>query len=157
MKKSSLSGAIVSILICEAVGFISSLLSGNTKEIYQSLNQPPLAPPSWLFGVVWPILFALMGIAVYRVYISDAEKDLINEAIFFFTAQLIVNFLWPIIFFRFQLLWAAVVTIVVLLILVLITLSKFRKIDTLAFWLMIPYLAWLLFAAYLNVGFALLN
>ncbi|MBQ9977859.1 MAG: tryptophan-rich sensory protein [Clostridia bacterium] len=153
---------LFSIGIAEGVGFLSSLLSGvftgKQKEFIESLVQPPLSPPSWLFGVVWPILYAFMGAAAYLVYDSiKGEKFEKKKALYFYAAQLLVNFLWSIVFFRFESLVGGLVVLIILDILVAITMYKFRKINRLAFWLLIPYLAWILFATYLNIGFVVLN
>ena len=153
---------LFSIGIAEGVGFLSSLLSGvftgKQKEFIESLAQPPLSPPSWLFGVVWPILYALMGTAAYLIYDSiKGEKAQKKKALYFYVAQLFVNFLWSIVFFRFESLLGGLIILILLDILVIITMCKFRKINRLAFWLLIPYLAWILFATYLNIGFVVLN
>ncbi|MBR6573161.1 MAG: tryptophan-rich sensory protein [Clostridia bacterium] len=153
---------LFSIGIAEGVGFLSSLLSGvftgGQKEFIESLVQPPLSPPSWLFGVVWPILYALMGAAAYLIYDSiKGEKFEKRNALRFYAAQLLVNFLWSIVFFRFESLIGGLIILIVLDILVVLTMCKFRKINRLAFWLLIPYLAWILFATYLNIGFVVLN
>lgn len=153
---------LFSIGIAEGVGFLSSLLSGvftgKQKEFIESLVQPPLSPPSWLFGVVWPILYALMGAAAYFIYDSiKGEKFEKKNALYYYAAQLFVNFLWSIVFFRFESLVGGLVILILLDILVVITMYKFRKINRLAFWLLIPYLAWILFATYLNIGFVVLN
>ena len=149
-------GLLVSIIIAELVGFMAGLLSGNTRMFYQQLNQPPLAPPGWLFGVVWPILYAFMGIAAYIVYDKgkDHEKD---TALSLYNIQLIVNFMWSIVFFRFQLPWVSVLVILLLDVLVVLTILAFNKIDQKAAWFLYPYLAWILFATYLNIGIAILN
>jgi|AKZA01.1.fsa_nt_gi Tryptophan-rich sensory protein (mitochondrial benzodiazepine receptor homolog) len=149
-------GLLVSIIIAELVGFMAGLLSGNTRMFYQQLNQPPLAPPGWLFGVVWPILYAFMGIAAYIVYDKgkDHQKD---TALSLYNIQLIVNFMWSIVFFRFQLPWVSVLVILLLDVLVVLTILAFNKIDEKAAWFLYPYLAWILFATYLNIGIAILN
>ncbi len=146
---------ILLIAIPEAVGFLSRMLSGDMKTLYAQLIKPPLAPPGWIFGVVWPILFAMMGIALYLIVGAEGKRK--SDALFFFFLQLGVNFLWSILFFRFQLYWASLVCLVILDLLVIYTMRLFRRIDGRACWLMLPYLMWILFATYLNAGVAILN
>ncbi len=157
MKKKNWQGAIISILFAELVGVMSSLFSGNIKEDYMNYIKPMFAPPDWLFGVVWPILYALMGLAAFLVYKSDAEIKVKIKALTFYFLQLVFNFLWPIVFFGFNLTWGGVLVICILDILVIITTYLFYQINKVAGNLMVPYLLWILFATYLNIGIALLN
>ncbi len=147
---------LVIVLIAELVGVLGSLFSGNTGQIYTSFVKPPLSPPGWLFGVIWPILYLLMGIAAYIIYQSPETLDR-KKAITLYWVQLLVNFLWPIVFFRFEWYWISVVVILLLDILVLMTTIWFCKIKKVAGYLMMPYLLWVLFATYLNIAIAVLN
>ena len=156
MKPINLKRLIIAILIPEAVGLLSSLFAGNIGEAYKSYTQPPLSPPGIVFPIVWVILYALMGIASYIVY-EESRGDKRKEALTFYGLQLLFNFVWPIFFFRFEAYWISVVIIVVLLIFVIITALKFKEISGAAFWLLVPYILWLLFATYLNIGVAVLN
>ena len=156
MKKIDWFQLLTIILIAELVGVLGSLLSGNTGEIYTSLIKPPLSPPGWLFGVVWPVLYLLMGIAAYLIYQAPQTPEC-KKATAFYWIQLFVNFLWPIVFFRFEWYWIAVVIIILLDILVSITARLFYKINKAAGYLMILYLIWILFATCLNIGIAILN
>ena len=156
MKPINLKRLIIAIGIPEAVGFLSSFLTGNIGNMYNSYTKPPLSPPGIVFPIVWTILYALMGIASYIVY-EEGRGEKQKEALTFYVIQLAVNFIWPIIFFRFEAYWVAVVVILVLLALVVITALKFKEINTVAFWLLVPYIIWLAFATYLNIGVAVLN
>ena len=155
--KKNWQGLLISILVAELIGTLSSLLSGPIKTDYTELIKPPLSPPGWIFGAVWILLYALMGIAAYLVYTSNAPEHIRIKAIMLYAIQLFVNFLWSIVFFRFQMPWLALIVIILLDILVILTIKAFKEINQTAAWLMIPYLVWLLFATYLNAGFALLN
>lgn len=158
VKPINLKRLIIAIAIPEAVGLLSSFVTGNIGEAYRSYTQPPLSPPGIVFPIVWTVLYALMGIASYLIYEEVRGKDKEKqEALFFYGLQLAVNFIWPIIFFRFKAYWVAVVVILILLALVIVTALKFRELNKTAFWLLIPYIAWLLFATYLNIGVAVLN
>jgi tryptophan-rich sensory protein len=158
MKPINLKRLLTAIAIPELVGAASAFITGNMGEVYNSYKRPPLSPPGIVFPIVWVILYALMGIASYLVSESTAasRKDK-KDALLFYAVQLVVNFIWPIIFFKFEAYRLAAVVIVALLVLVVITAFKFRKIDITAFRLMIPYILWLIFATYLNIGVAVLN
>ena len=145
------------ILLAEAVGGLSGWITRDGTKIYsQTIVQPPLSPPGWVFPVVWTILFALMGIGAARIYLvppSGARSLGLN----LFVAQLAVNFFWSPIFFNLQAFGFAFFWLLLLLALVLAMTLAFRKTDPLAAKLQIPYLLWLAFAAYLNLGVWYLN
>ena len=143
------------ILAVEAVGFCSSLLSGDIGRKYNELILPPFSPPGMLFGIVWVILYAMMGIAAYLIYQSNESTK--QTAMTIFLSQLALNFLWPILFFRFELLWISDIIIIILDILVACMIYYFSTSRKAAAYLIIPYFIWLLFATYLNIGVALLN
>ena len=105
IKKNDLYGYGISIAIAELTGLLAQLFSNMQSGFFSSLEKPPLSPPGWLFPVVWTLLYALMGIAAYRVYNSKAENR--TGALVLYGLQLFVNFLWPIVFFRFQNIGAA--------------------------------------------------
>lgn len=155
MKKINVTDLLIFIVSAELVGAVSALLSGGFGRFYGELAKPPFSPPSWLFPVVWAILYAVMGISAYMVY--SRESDLRKNALVIYIAQLAVNFSWSIIFFRFRLLTAAAVTAVVLMILVAVMIYSFFRIRKLSGLLNIPYLLWSAFAAYLAIGTAILN
>ncbi|MBO5909705.1 MAG: tryptophan-rich sensory protein [Clostridia bacterium] len=158
MKPINLKRLIIAVLIPLAVGGLSALLSGNISGKYTDFAQPPLSPPAIIFPIVWTILYTIMGIASYLVYEDPTSNRAKKEdALLYYGLQLFANFLWSIIFFRFDAYWFAFTVIIVLIALVIITMLKFRKINKTAFYLLIPYLIWLLFATYLNIGVAVLN
>ncbi len=134
------------------VGGLSAVLTRGAMQTFQSLNQPPLSPPAWLFPVVWTILYVLMGIASYLVYTSDAESSDITKALTKYGYQLAVNFLWPIFFFTFKWYGFSFLWLVLLWILIWETMTLFFSISKPAGYLMIPYLVWVTFAGYLNLG-----
>lgn len=156
MKKINWRQLLNILLITQITGLFSNLLSGNTRQIYSSLNKPPLAPPGWLFGAVWPVLYLLIAIAAYMIYQQHQTPDC-KKAIQLYWAQLFINFLWPIVFFRFNWYGGAVGVIILLDILVAITMVRFYHIKKGAGYLLIPYFLWILFATYLNIGIVLLN
>ena len=139
-----------------AVGGLASLLSGG-MDIYTVLNKPPLAPPGWLFPVVWSILYLLMGYASYRVLESGAGEEERHKALLLYAAQLLANFIWPLLFFGGMWLTASFLWLILLWVLILLTIKAFSAIDEAAGNLLIPYILWVTFAGYLNFGFLLLN
>ncbi len=147
------------VLIAASVTIVSSLigflLSLGSKEIYESLNLPVFAPPSWLFGVAWPILYVLMGISLYLILVS--ESSIRNSAIEIFFIQLGVNLLWPLAFFRLKLFIVALVILMVLIALVIIMIKIFHGINKTSAYLQIPYLVWITFATVLNFAVVLMN
>ncbi len=118
---------------------------------YQDLIKPPLAPPGFIFPIVWTILYILMGVSYYISNSDDKELDQI------YLLQLLVNLLWPIIFFVLKMYFSAFLWIILLLILVIVMIKEFLRIKKLSGYLQIPYLLWLLFATYLNIGVFILN
>ena len=144
------------ILIPLAVGGVAGLLTGGGMKEFASLNQPPLSPPGWLFPVVWTILYALMGISSYMVLYAETEENKFR-ALVVYVVQLVFNFFWPIFFFGFGLYFFSFLWLLVLWLLVFWMIKEFYKISPKAAYLNIPYLLWLTFAGYLNLGIWWLN
>ncbi len=139
------------------VGFGFSGFSMNSKLVYQELEKPFLSPPSIVFPVMWTILYVMMGLASYLVCKAKVLREYRNSAYRFFIYQLLVNCFWSIFFFTLG--WRLVAFIWLLLLwgLIVVTMKKFKPISMTAFYLMMPYLLWVTFAGYLNLGFYLLN
>ena len=143
--------------LSEIVGVLAGLISRNGMQVYMTMaEKPPLTPPAIVFPIVWTILYALMGIGAARVYLAPESAER-NRGITVFIAQLIVNFFWPLFFFNLQAYGFAFFWLILLWILVFYMIFTFYKTDKLAAWLQVPYLIWLTFAAYLNLGVWLLN
>ena len=138
------------------VGGLSALLAGG-MEGYRALNQPPLSPPGWVFPVVWLVLYVLMGEASFRVLRSGAEPKQIKKALTAYAVQLAVNFLWSPVFFGAKMYLTAFFVLIGLWMAIFVTLRRFANIDETAGDLIIPYLLWVTFAGYLNLGVFLLN
>ena len=139
------------------VGGLAALLTGGSMADYGQMNQPPFAPPGWLFPVVWTALYLMMGYASYRVLESGAEPAKIRKAWIFYGLQLAANFLWPLLFFGGQMYLAALILLTLLWVLIFLTIRAFSEVDELAGDLLIPYILWVTFAWYLNLGIFLLN
>lgn len=147
---------VVFAAIALAAGGLAGLLSGSEMADFEALRKPPLSPPGWLFPVVWSMLYVLMGVGAGRVW-RASSGELRRDAIYLWGAQLLVNFFWTIIFFVFQYRLFAAVWLALLLTLVIAMTLKFAKIDKPAAYLQLPYLLWLCFALYLNLGVWYLN
>ena len=145
------------ILLCEAVGILAGLLTADGTQVYHmTVNKPALTPPGIVFPIVWTILYALMGIGAARIHLAP-ETKVQKRGISLFVAQLIVNFFWPLFFFNLQAYGFSFFWLLLLWGLVLGMIVSFYKTDKLAALLQIPYLIWLTFAAYLNLGVWILN
>lgn len=143
----------ISIIIPLALGGIVGFITSGSMD-YEMLIQPPLAPPSFIFPIVWTILYTLMGIS----YAVIKDKGLLDTSISrIYYIQLFVNLLWPIFFFSLKWRLFAFVWIILLDILVAVMIIRFYRKDSTAGLLQLPYLVWVLFASYLNLGIYILN
>lgn len=156
MKKQGLTELLIFIVSAELTGALSALLSGG-YGFFGELIKPPLSPPAAVFPVAWTILYALMGISAYLVFSSNAGALEKQNALRLYIFQLALNFSWSIIFFRFRMPLLAAAVLIVLLVTVIVMTANFRRIRPIAGYLNIPYIVWLCFAAYLNIGTVLLN
>ena len=148
---------LLSILLAEAVGGLSAWLTRDGMEAFTSaIAQPPLSPPAILFPIIWTILYALMGFGSARVWMSPPSPER-SRALNLYAIQLILNFFWSLIFFNAQAFGFALFWLLALWLMVLLTILAFNEVDPLAAKLQVPYLVWLTFAAYLNLGIWYLN
>ncbi len=148
-------------------GFIISLFTRDAMSKFSSFNQPPLAPPAWLFPVAWTILYILMGVASYLIWEKGhnanapadktASKTASKTALIIYAVQLVFNFAWTPLFFLLDLFWFAFGWLMVMWVLIIILMVKTRQISKPAFYMLVPYILWCTFAAYLNCGIAILN
>ena len=153
MKTRNIDPFIIALLIPLAVGAVSSLISGTMMA--PTFIQPSFSPPGYLFPIVWTILYILMGISSYLVYMSDSPAK--PAALLVYAIQLVFNFFWTILFFRFSLYGLAFLWLLTLIGLIAIMIYLFSKIRPTAAYLQLPYLLWCLFAAYLNFAVYMLN
>ncbi len=141
---------IISILIAQAAGIIGSIFTvSSVKDWYTTLDKPAWNPPSWIFGPVWTTLYTLMGIASYLVW-RKIDASGAKFALTLYGIQLGLNALWSILFFGLKQPGVAFAEIIILLLFIIITTVLFWRINSLAGALMIPYIAWVIFASYLN-------
>lgn len=144
------------IILCEAVGIVSGLISMMGMRQFGEVNQSDLTPPAIVFPIVWGILYALMGIGAARVWLSEESLEQI-KALIVFAVQLAVNFFWSIIFFNLQAFQPAFWWLLLLWALIIIMITLFWKCDRLAAIIQIPYLLWVTFAGYLTYMTWMLN
>ena len=143
--------------LCFAVAVISSIVSAhNIPTWYAGLIKPPLTPPNQLYGPLWIVLYALMAIAVWIVW-KTRPSTCRRRGLRLFCVQLALNLLWTWIFFSRHQIGTALASIVVLWVAILLTILTFKKMSTTAAWLLVPYLAWVTFASYLNLAIWRLN
>ena len=152
---------IVSLLFTFGIALLSNYLVGASSVLYDSLIKPMLSPPANIFGIVWPILYTLMGIAAALIYTTSCNNDtcLSNKksALRLYIVQLIFNGIWPILLFQFEMFTLSFIWIMILWVLILKMFFDFYKINKDAGYMIIPYLLWVTFAAYLNFMIAILN
>ncbi len=138
-------------------GGASAYLTRGDMAGYADLVKPPLAPPSWVFPVVWTALYIMMGAASYLVLESGNSPRSILTSLGIYGVQLAVNFFWPFIFFNWRLYFFAFVWLVLLWLFAGLTFLLFSYHSKTAGLLLLPYLLWITFAGYLNLAVALLN
>ena len=153
---SKIAKIIIAVIICIAVGGFSGFLTADAiQNWYLALNKPSWNPPNWLFAPVWTALYLMMGIAVGIVWAGNHPTK--NKALGLFVVQLVLNFFWSLIFFRWQSPVWAFVEIIMMWIAILLTILAFNKINKTTAYLMIPYLLWVSFASFLNFTIWQLN
>ena len=146
-----------SVAFCELVGIAGAFFTTPAIPVwFASLNKPFFSPPNFLFAPVWTILYFMMGISLYLIWETKKSKGKEN-ALKFFLAQLFLNFLWSIAFFGLRSPLFGVIIIIPLWILIILTIINFQKINKAAGYILYPYLAWVSFAALLNISLWILN
>jgi tryptophan-rich sensory protein len=150
LRMSFLRWALVLVPLILLLGLLSGAVSGSgNSPWYEALAKPSFQPPGYLFGIVWPILYIMMGLALV-IAIQARGSGKRGLAIGLFTAQLVANLLWSPIFFGMHQVSFAFWWLLLTLALALATTYAFWRVRPSAAWLMVPYLAWLCFAATLN-------
>lgn len=149
------------LLICLAIslgtGGLSSLLTRNTQDFYNSLIKPSFAPPSYVFGIVWTILYILIGIASFLVVKGGIENSGVTEAFKAYIFNLVMLFLWPLVFFNLNNLWLSLIIIIIALFTAVSVFFKFYSINKAAGYLYLPLVLWILFATVLNISIWWMN
>lgn len=149
---------IISVVGCELVGILGTPFTLRAIPTwYATLVKPSFAPPNWLFGPAWTVLYLLMGIAFALIWSRGWKQKKARVARNYFLAQLAINFLWSPIFFGLRSPILGLITIVIMWALIAMTVKKFYAISKPAGYLLVPYLAWVSFATLLNISIVVLN
>ena len=156
MNKSKIKPYAVSILLTLAVGGLSGFLTSMGMDSFDALTKPPLTPPSFLFPIVWTVLFILMGVGAARIFMTEPTAAR-NRDLIVYVVQLAVNFFWSIIFFNLQAYAFDFFWLILLWVLILTMIYLFCKVDKPAALIQIPYAIWVTFAGYLNLMIWLMN
>ena len=155
-KQKQILGLFVWLIVSFAASAVGAVASIQAKSFYSQLIKPNWAPPPGIFGPVWTVLYALMGIAAWLVWRSRGFPAN-RKALILFLLQLALNALWSWLFFAWYLGTLALVDIVVLWIFIVATIVSFWRVRPLAGGLLIPYLLWVSFASVLNYSLWQLN
>ena len=149
---------IICIAIPLVIGVIGSVFTfENIPTWYAALNKPVFAPPGWVFGPAWTILYILMGISLYLILQNGMDNPMVRQGVILFAIQLALNLLWSIIFFGMHAIFFAFVVIIMLFVVLVATMISFFRISKPAAWLLVPYLCWLGFASVLNATIWIIN
>lgn len=149
---------IISLALPQIAGLTAALFTETGEgSWYRSIAKPSWNPPGWLFAPVWTSLYILMGIAFYLIWKSRAAEREKKTAMTLWIAQLVLNFFWTIIFFNQHQIGWALVEIIALWLLIVLTILAFARINKPSAWLLVPYISWVSFAAYLTYTIWQLN
>ena len=146
---------VLFIFLSLLTGGLATVVTLDGMKAFQTLPQSPLTPPPVVFSLVWSVLYVLMGVSAALVY-RAAPRGLKDEHLLY-AGTLFLNFLWPVLFFALELRLAALVLLVVMIVVAVGTLVRYRPVSRLAAWLQVPYALWLCFAFYLNLTAYQLN
>ena len=153
-----ISRLICSVSACLLTGFLGSYATRDSiTSWYAELSRPSFTPPDWTFGVVWPILYVMMGISAFLTWNVGIDKREVRVALGVFVLQLILNGLWTPIFFGLHLIGLALVEIIMMWAAILLTIFVLWKVSRPAALLLLPYILWVSFAAVLNASLFLFN
>ena len=145
------------LLLCFAIGALGSIFAApSIPSWYAGLIKPPLTPSNHAFGPVWAILYTLMAVSAWIVW-KTRPSPCRRRGLRLFLVQLGLNLLWTWIFFSRHQMLTALADVVVLWVAILLTILTFKKMSATAAWLLLPYLAWVTFAGYLNLAIWRLN
>ncbi|MEK7626823.1 MAG: TspO/MBR family protein [Patescibacteria group bacterium] len=158
MKSINFPKLIIAIVVSELAGIIGSFFTVSAiPSWYTELIKPVINPPGWIFGPVWTALYLLMGVAAYLIWMKGWENKEVRAALGVFGIQLMLNAAWSVVFFGLQSPGSALIELISLWFAILATIIAFSKISRQAAWLLVPYIVWVTFAAYLNWSIWLLN
>lgn len=149
---------VISVVGCELVGILGAVFTADAiPNWYATLDKPFFAPPNWVFGPVWTLLYFMMGVSFYLLWKQGWQKKKVKLAGQYFLAQLALNFIWSPIFFGLRAPELALVVIIAMWALIVLTIRQLLPLSRPAAWLLVPYLLWVSFATLLNAAIAVLN
>ena len=148
---------LLSLALPLLVGGFAAVITRDNMDLYSKITKPPLAPPSWLFPLVWTILYILMGVSLYLVWDNNANQEVKYKAFLLFGIQLFLNGIWSPVFFNNQQFLLSLIILVALCGFTIGMIITFYKISKPSGILQIPYFIWLVFAGYLNLAICLIN
>ena len=148
---------VISIILCQLAGITGTIFTGDSLGWYYTLNKPFFRPPNWLFGPVWIILYAMMGISLYLLWRRGFSSNDSKYALIIFVIQLVINTAWSFVFFGERSIGGGMAVILVLWIMIFLTIFAFYRLNTSAAYLLIPYLIWVSYASILNLSIWRLN
>ena len=144
---------IKSIVLTLAVGALSAFVTRGNMDVYESINRPSIAPPGFIFPIVWTVLFVLMGISFANVLVKGRGRECSG----IYVLQLFANFLWSVIFFNFRAYMFSFVWLILLWVLILVMIKCFYRISPFSAYINVPYFLWVTFAGVLNFMIYILN
>jgi len=149
---------IISIIICQSAGIFGSLFTFEAvPDWYITLEKPFFAPPNWIFGPVWIILYYLMGVSLYIVWKDELKSKTRNVFFVVFAIQLILNALWSLLFFGLKSPLLGLIDILILDVMLVVTIFYATRVSKYAAMLLIPYMVWIIIASVLNYAILVLN
>ncbi len=150
-------GAVLTAVLVNVVGAVPAVLGGPGSEWFESLTKPALYPPGWAFGVVWTLLFTLIGVALYLVYRRGLDDRGVRVAVGLFAVQMALNVAWTPTFFGLQEIAGALAVLAALWVVLVPTVWAFASVDRRSGALLVPYFLWVSFALLLNYQILQLN
>lgn len=141
------------LLAVVVVAGVGALAATGSQATYRALDLPPYAPPSWLFGPVWSVLYLMIGVSGWLLWRAGGW----DRVMWLWTVQLLLNLAWTPLFFAADLYTVALVEILVLAVAVVLLVAWSWRRSRVAAWLLVPYLAWVCFATALTAGIVVLN
>lgn len=159
MKLNKIAKILIMVATAVAVGYLSSAVSRNESDPwYDMIAKPSFNPPGWVFSPVWTLLYIFMGIAAGLVWDKiEEQRDIVRKGLTFYWIQLGLNALWSYLFFGLHNPLLALIELIILWLMIYETFVQFKKVNNIAGYLFMPYLAWVAFAGVLNASIWWLN
>ena len=155
MLKNKFLSFVLFFIITYSASFIGGMVTISFKEPwYSQLVKPNFNPPDWIFAPVWTTLYLMMTLAIWFFWHSK-NKDI--NTIYIYFIHIVFNTTWSVVFFALHQIFLALIVILILIFLIIILILRFKRVNIVSFYLMIPYLLWTTFALFLNLNLLILN